>query len=98
MYGEILTESLNIFYLCCCKTYKFSNSVSAPIFKWKEERREHNIMAVQASDFGRDPKFQSRIEMSKYLYKQFCIKRGLLVRCKAKWGIVLKRILNNWFG
>ena len=48
MYGEILTEIFNIFYLFCSKTYKFSNSVPVSVFKWKEEKREHNLMAVQA--------------------------------------------------
>jgi hypothetical protein len=48
MYGEILTEILNIqFYLCCNNTYRVSKSVSVSLFKWKEKRREYNLMAVQ---------------------------------------------------
>jgi hypothetical protein len=66
MYGEILTEILNVFYLCCTKTYKFSKSVSVSVFRGKEEKRKHNLMAVQTSDFGQGPKFQSRIYLLTY--------------------------------
>ena len=38
MYGDILNEMLNIFHLSCSKTYKFSKSVSAYVFKCEGER------------------------------------------------------------